>query len=435
MPITTRRNFVKTAALGAASFSAASWARAAGANERVRHAVIGCGGQGRAHVAGFDALDNVDVAYICDIDATRQAEAVTKARNAKPVGDLRRILDDPSIDSVSIATPDHWHAPAALLAMDAGKHVYIEKPCCHNFREGQMLVAAAQRTSRKVQHGTQSRSNNGIRAAVEMLRGGVIGDVLIAKAWNVQRRNNIGKAQPSDPPAGVDYDMWVGPAEMMPYQENRFHYNWHWWYNFGTGDTGNDGVHEMDYARWGLGVETMPTRAVAFGGKYYHDDQQQYPDTQTAVFEYPGEGGVGQRRQLIFEMRIWATNYPYNVDGGVEFLGTKGKMLLSKRGKVELLGERNQRIDQPLPEFDGDALSDHFGNFVAAIRGDGSLAADIEVAHRSTTLVHLANLSTRLGRSLELDPDTQNIVGDEEANQRLGRAYRDGGHWATPASA
>jgi predicted dehydrogenase len=210
------------------------------------------------------------------------------------VSDLRRVLDDSSVDAVVVATPDHWHAPAAIMACEAGKHVYVEKPCSHNHRESRLLLDAARRNNVVVQHGTQSRSNELIAGAVQMLREGVIGDVLVAKAWNVQPRGNIGHKTPSDPPPGVDYDAWVGPAVFLPYQENRFHYNWHWWYNFGTGDIGNDGTHEIDYARWGLGVEGLPSTVTGLGGKYFHDDDQEYPDTTTSVFEWPGDGAVGK---------------------------------------------------------------------------------------------------------------------------------------------
>ena len=243
---------------------------------------------------------------------------------------------------VVVATPDHWHAPAAILACEAGKHVYVEKPQSHNLRESRLLLDAAQRNKVVVQHGTQSRSDPLVAGAVQMLREGVIGDVLVAKAWNVQQRGNIGHEQPSDPPAGLDYDMWVGPAEFVPFQKNRFHYQWHWWHNFGTGDIGNDGTHEIDYARWGLGVSGLPTTVTALGGKYFFDDDQEFPDTASCAFEWPGDGQAGSRRQLIFEMRLWSTNYPFNCDSGAEFYGTAGRMLLSKRGKVEVYGAREQ---------------------------------------------------------------------------------------------
>ena len=201
-----------------------------------------------------------------------------------------------------------WHTPAALLALEAGKHVYVEKPCSHNLREGRLLVEAAEKSNKIVQHGTQARSNEGFREAIQMLREGVIGDVMIAKAWNIQRRNNIGHKQPSDPPPGFDYDMWVGPAPFVPFRENCHHDTWQWWYNFGTGDLGNDGVHEFDMARWGLGINSHPNYVTAAGGKFFFDDDQQFPDTVAAAFNYDGDDSVGSRRQLLFEMRLWSKN-------------------------------------------------------------------------------------------------------------------------------
>jgi len=331
---------------------------------------------------------------------------------------------------VIVATPDHWHAPAAILACEAGKHVYVEKPASHNYRESKLLLETARRTRRVVQHGTQSRSSELIAGAIQMLREGVIGDVLMAKAWNIQHRGSIGRARPSSPPGHIDYDTWVGPAELVPYQSNRLHYKWHWWYNFGTGDMGNDGSHEIDIARWGLGVETLPTRIAGLGTKLYHDDDQQFPDTQTVVFDYPGDGNVGSRRQLIFEMRIWSPTQPYGIDNGGEFYGTKGKMILTKRGRVEIIGPGNKKIEAK-PKAPPKLLG-HQRDFLDAIRNGRRPNADIEAAHRSVALVHLGNIACRLGRSLEFDPRTEQIVGDEEAGRLLSRTYRKGGHWAVP---
>ena len=363
---------------------------------------------------------------------TKSAEGKrARGKAAKLVGDLREILDDPSIDAVSIATPDHWHAPAAIMACEAGKHVYLEKPCCHNFREGQLLVEAARRHQRVVQHGTQQRSKRFTADAIQMLREGIIGDVLMAKAWNVQRRRNIGHQSPSQPPQGFDYDTWVGPAVMVPFRTNCHHYNWRWWYNFGTGDMGNDGAHELDYARWGLGVETLPSRVAGFGGKYSFDDDQQYPDTQTVVFEYGS--GSAPRRQLLFEMRLWSRNYPYNCDSGAEFYGTAGKMMLSKRGKLEVLDDSNKRIPNPKPKQPARLVHEnHYEDFIDAIRTGRTPNAEIEIGFRSAALCVLGNLATRIGRSIELDHQSHLIRNDDEANRLLGRSYREGGHWAVP---
>jgi predicted dehydrogenase len=424
MPQPSRRTFLKSAVAGAAALGLPSLARARMANSEVRFGLIGCGVRGSAFLER--------AAYVCDPDQERLANAA-KSAGLDPthaVSDLRRILDDRAIDAVVIATPDHWHAPAAILACEAGKHVYVEKPCSHNFRESQLLVAAARRNNVVVQHGTQQRSREFTRNAIQMLREGAIGEVLVAKAWNVQRRNDIGHATPTVPPPGVDYDQWVGPAEMVPYQANRLHSDWHWWYNFGTGDIGNDGCHELDYARWGLGVDGLPAKVTAIGGKYYFDDDQEFPDTATCIYEYPADGATGNRRQLMFEMRLWSKNYPYNCDSGVEFYGTKGKMFLSKRGKLQVFDDDNKTIRRE--QADDQLGWGHFDNFVAAIRDGGRLNADIEEGHRTVALVHLANTAIRVGRSLDFDPQAEQIVDDAEASQLMSRIYRDG-HWAVPA--
>ena len=426
----SRRVFLRTTTSAAAAMAWSSRTVHA-ATDPLRVGVIGVGSQGRHHVRQFADMPGVQLAYVCDPDEKRRGEAA-QGTSARPVEDLRRILDDPSIDAVSIATPDHWHSPAAILACSAGKHVYLEKPCCHNFREGQRLVQTAATTGRVVQHGTQQRSTRLTADAIQMLREGVIGEVLMAKAWNVQRRKNIGKQQPTSPPAGFDYDMWVGPAEMVPYRSNCHHYNWRWWYNFGTGDMGNDGAHELDYARWGLGVTSLPRRVAGFGGKYRYEDDQQFPDTQTVVFEF-GDGKLEPRRQLLFEMRLWSRNYPYNCDSGVEFYGTAGKMMLSKRGKLEVLDDANKRLPNPRPQAPAHlSHENHYENFIAAIRQQCKPHAPIEVGFQSAALCVLGNLSTRIGRSFELDATTHTIADDDEANALLGRRYRDGGHWAVP---
>jgi predicted dehydrogenase len=339
------------------------------------------------------------------------------------------VLERKDIDAVVIATPDHWHAPAAILACQAGKQVYVEKPCSHNFRESQLLVEAARKHNVVVQHGTQQRSREFTRNAIQQLREGVIGDVLAAKAWNIQERKDIGHAQPGTVPAGVDYDLWVGPAAMVPFQSNRFHSDWHWWYNFGTGDVGNDGAHEIDYARWGLGVDTLPAKITAVGGKYFFDDDQQFPDTATCIWEWPAADERGPR-QLTFEMRLWSKNYPYNCDSGVEFFGTNGRMMLSKRGKLAIVDADNKTIRS---EKANDQLGwGHFDDFAAAIRDGHRPNATIEEGHRTVGLIHLANAALRVGRSLDFDAKSEKIVGDDEASELLTRTYRDGGHWAKP---
>jgi predicted dehydrogenase len=429
-----RRTFLSGAAAGmswaAAQAALGNARRFTGPNDSLGVALIGCGGQGMAHLRLLAANEQVRVLYVCDPDGQRRDAAAQAAAGAVPVADFRSALDDDQVHAVWIATPDHWHVPAALRAISAGKHVYLEKPCSHNLKEGRRLVEAARQSGLCVQHGTQSRSSAFIAHGIQLLREGIIGRVCVARAWNVQRRASIGHAQPSEPPAGVDYDLWVGPAPYVPFQANRFHYHWHWWYHFGTGDMGNDGVHELDYARWGLGVDTHPTHVVALGGKYFFDDDQQFPDTQTVVFEYPGNEEVGSQRQLIFEMRLWSANYPYNVDNGAEFLGTDGHLVLSKRGKLLLFDSQGRRADLPAVPPAPPDLQVHHENFLAAIRTGAALAADAPTGHLSASLCHLGNLAARLRRSLQFDPETEQVLGDEEANRLLGRTYRD--HWAAP---
>lgn len=435
-----RRDFLKTAGIGAAGAVALNWsttpARAAGANERFRLGVIGCGGRGQGVAQTFASQSDCEVTHVCDPDAERAAEASAKLtgiggnRKPKIARDLREILDDNSVDLVFVATPDHWHAPAAIMACNAGKHVYVEKPCSHKLREGRLLVEAARRNNVVVQHGTQSRNMELIQRGIQMLREGVIGDVLMAKAWNVQRRGNIGRAQPSDPPTHVDYDTWVGPAPFLPFQSNRFHYGWHWFYNFGTGDMGNDGVHELDYARWGLGVETQPSLISAVGTKLFHDDDQEYPDTQQVAFEYPGDGTIGNKKMLIFEMRLWSTNYPSNIDNGAEYYGTKGRMVLTKRGKIVLYDEKNRKSEQRGDKGE-DATSANQRDLFAAIRNGNRPNADIEIGHLSASLCHLGNIAARLGRTLQFDPATEQVQNDEEAARLIQGEYRDG-HWGVP---
>jgi predicted dehydrogenase len=380
----------------------------------------------------FKARPDVRVTWVCDPDEQRRLAAAEKlgVPGARAVADMRRLLDDASLDAVLVGTPDHWHAPAAILACQAGKHVYVEKPCSHNVREGRLLVEAARRHGRLVQHGTQSRSTTMMQQAVARLRAGIIGTVVAAKAWNIQRRGALNLTEPKPPPPGFDYDIWLGPASFGPYREDVVKGSWHWWFALGTGDMGNDGVHDIDYARWGLGVDTHPSLISAIGGTYVFDDAREFPDTQQVAFEYPPQGQVRQRRLLIYEQRLWSTNYPFNVDSGVEFYGTQGQMFLSRRGKVQVLNERNQKVELAIAgESQNDAA--HVANFCEAIKGAARLNAEIEAGHLSASLCHLGNLATRLGRTLRFDPVRERIIGDDEADRLLSRVdARD--HWGTP---
>jgi len=425
-----RRKLLGSAAAGAGALALGRVAIGAkGANEKVVVGLIGCGGRGRGVARTFAGRDDAAVAWVCDPDRERLARGEKDLSGAKATPDLRKILDDKAVDAVVIATPDHWHGPATVLACKAGKHVYVEKPCSHNLREGRLMVEAARKHKRVVQVGTQSRSGEGLIEAVGLLRDGAIGEVLVAKAVNSQLRRNIGHGKPGRPPAGLEYDLWVGPAPFVPYQANRLHYNWHWWYAFGTGDIGNDGVHELDVARWGLGVDDRhPASASGHAAKLFFDDDQEFPDTYYVTFDYPPAGRGKQRRILIYEQRIWS---PYGQEGfenGCMFYGTKGMMLASKGEGYRLFGPRNQPVKD---RKDSAGTAPHVADFVDAIRIGCTPRAEIEVGHRSAALAHLANIVARTGRAVTFNGRTERIVGDEQAGKLIGRMYREG-HWAVP---
>src|SRR5688572_11921648 len=325
----TRREFLKQAGAAAAAGAAvASSARSTayaeeakakvnGANERFVVGIIGPGGQGLSVTRHMIETDQVDVAWVCDVDQKRLSDAAAKVTEwsgvtPKTANDMRKVLDQKDVDLVVIGLPDHWHAPATILACDAGKHVYVEKPTSHNVREGRLMIDAARRNKRVVQVGTLFRSTEWTVDAMKRLREGIIGDVLVSKAWNSQFRPDIGRKKPASPPAGLDFDTWLGPAPATSYQSNKLHYHLRWWYDYGTGDIGNDGVHDIDFARWGLGVETHPDRVSCSGGKFVLlDSDQEFPDTYYATFEYD-LGGGGRKKQLVYEQRTWS---PYSQEG------------------------------------------------------------------------------------------------------------------------
>jgi predicted dehydrogenase len=429
---TTRRDFLKTGTALTATALAAPSLNVLGANEKIVLGIIGPGGMGSNLLGSFVNMPDVEIAWVCDVDSNRMnvaAKGVEKFTNRLPktTQDLRRILDDKSVDAVLIATPDHWHAPATILACDAGKHVYVEKPAAHNIREGRLMIETARRTKRIVQVGTQSRSAEHVQRAIQLLHEGAIGDILSAKVWNSQIRRNIGKAQPTTPPANLDYDTWIGPAPMLPYQPNFLHANWRWFFNFGTGDMGNDGVHDIDIGRWGLGVATHPSRICALGGKWFFDDDQQFPDTQTVLFEY--HLPEGKRKQLIFEQRIWSPYVQEGHENGNAWYGTKGMLILGKGKGWELYGPRNELKEKMAATTQ--LGPSHHRNFLECIRSSKLPNADIEIGHLSASLCHLGNISVRMARELRFDPAKEQILNDPEANSLTRRQYRET-HWAVP---
>lgn len=428
----TRRTFLQHTGLGmAATLAASSYNRAADASTRLTLGVIGPGGMGSNHLRALVTRKDVTIAWLCDPNAQQLAAAgkITSAAGVTPktTKDMREVYADSAVDAVLIATPDHWHTPAALLALEANKHVYVEKPCSHNVREGRLLVEAARRSKKVVQTGTQSRSTRHVQEAMARLKAGAIGEVLVCRVWNSQRRRDIGKTQPSKPPAHLDFDFWLGPAPVVDYRSNMLPGIWRWWFDFGCGDMGNDGVHDIDIGRWGLGVTTHPTTITAIGGKYFFNDDQQFPDTQTVIFEYAGEGKA-RPKQLIFEQRIWSPYVQEGHENGNAFYGTKGYMIFGKGGGWQIFGERNKPGETMRGSPD---LPAHHQNFIDCIRKGGTPTAEAEIGHLSASLCHLGNLATRLGRTLKFDPEKEQVVNDAAANQMVRRKYREG-HWAVP---
>lgn len=430
-----RRGFLKSAGLGTMALTLGQAAYAA-PSSTVTLAVIGTGGMGSNHVRTLAARSDVRIAWVCDVDQIRlanAADAVESATKQRPqtTNDMRRVLDDAAVDAVFIATPDHWHAPAAILALYAGKHVYVEKPCCHNVREGEWMRQAVEETGLLLQVGTQSRSTDCVREAIQRIHEGEIGDVLVAKAWNSQRRGSIGKSEPSTPPDTLDYDTWLGPAPVVPYRKNMLPAIWRWWYDFGCGDIGNDGVHDIDVALWGLQPEGDPTRVTCLGSKLFFDDDQQFPDTQYAACAYPS-GGSSKEKQLLFEQRIWTPYTQEGYENGAAFYGTNGYLIMGHTVGWRLYRERDKLVAERKGRAD---LVAHHTNFLDAVRGETkSLNAPIEVGQQSANVVHLANIAARTSGVVDFDLASRSVTNDPQANALLQRTYRQS-HWSVPRMA
>lgn len=432
---TTRRGFLQEASATAVALAATSATlKGAEVSDKLSVAVIGTGGMGTGHVRALSARKDIEISWLCDVDQNRlaaAAEVVNLARGQTPqtTPDLRKVLDDKAVDAVWIATPDHWHTPAALLALAAGKHVYVEKPCSHNIREGRLLVNAAKQYGKVVQVGTQSRSTACVQSGIDRVLRGDIGEILMSKAWNSQLRATIGKSQPGTPPAYLDYDTWLGPAPAVPYRPNLLPGIWRWWYDFGCGDIGNDGVHDIDVALWGLGVTTHPTRVVCSGQKLYFDDDQQFPDTQYAVCEYAPDPQTGKKKQFVFEQRIWTPYVQEGYENGAAFYGTKGVLIMGHTVGWKLFGPRNKLIAEQTGQAD---LVAHHSNFLDAIRGKvKEVNASPMVGHLAATVVHLANIAARVGSQLEFNPETESITNNAQAAMMVKRQYRNS-HWSVP---
>ncbi len=425
-----RRTFLQQAAAGFGACTAAAALAQAPASERIVCAVIGLRGRGRAFYKPLAARKDTLLAAVCDIDANVLAEVshtVEKLQGKAPRGfaDFRHILDDRTIDAVFICTPHHWHAPIALRALQAGKHVYVEKPMSHVYREGQLLIQAAQKYKRVVQHGTQMRSSEVTAKAREILNSGLLGDIKMAKAWNVQRHSHRPTVSDAPVPKGVNYDLWLGPAPKRSFNPNRFHGNWQWFRDYGNGDIGNDGSHDIDMACMGLGVDRLPVRITAHGSKIDLAGEREFPDNMSVAYQFDNN------KVLLYEERAWT---PYGMDGfdsGNAFYGTKGYMTFSRRGYFQVYFDR-KGTKGPGVEG-GDTGGDrHLQNFLDCIRNNQKPNADALTAHLTCALIHLGEIAYRTERVLHFNPKTETIRDDSEANALLTKPYRE--PWEMPAT-
>ena len=461
----SRRDFLKVTGAGVAStalgVTTSSYARIIGANDRVRVANCGVRGRGNDHIHGFSKVPGTELAALCDVDEAvlnHRLGDIEKMGLPKPKSyvDVRKLLEDKEIDAISIATPNHWHSLMGIWACQAGKDVYVEKPCSHNTFEGRQLVRAVKKYNRICQHGSQWRSNPGMVEAMKHLSDGTIGDVYMARALCYKWRASIGHATEESVPAGVHYDLWTGPAPLKPFTKNRFHYNWHWIWDTGNGEVGNQAIHEIDIARAGLGVG-FPVSVSAMGGHFMFQDDQETPNTLNATFCF--ETADGKRKMLELEVRHWITNHEAEVGTGAygasavppaglttpaskkpadkqQSLGPKdaktntvGNIFYGSNGYLAVDGYDAYKTwvtDEVVPGPTGKASGDHYANFIDCVRSRRSqdIHSPIEEAHISTTLVHLANASYRLGRTMRFDPAQEQVIGDEEATRLLHGSYR-----------
>ena len=434
----TRREFLDSLAVGAAGLAvgatAKSYSQILGSNDRLNFAVIGLNGRGYAHLASLKANKSAArISYVCDVDANilkKFADKTTEEMGEAPVAvkDFRQILAEKNVDAITIATPDHWHTPMAIAGLEAGKHVYVEKPCSHNPAEGVMLVQAQQKYGKVVQMGNQQRSSAYSIEIIEKIHGGLIGRAYYAKAWYSNTRKSIGTGKEVPVPAELDWDLWQGPAPRRPYQNNVEPYNWHWFRIYGTGEALNNGTHEVDVCRWALGVE-YPSRVTASGGRYHFKDDWQFYDTLVTSFEYD-DSLISWEGKCCQGMKF------YGRDRGSAIMGTNGTVVLDRDGYdiYDLKGNqiKEYRVGSTSSSSDtigADSMTDaHFANFIAAIRKGEKLNSPIASGNVSVTMLQLSNIAWEVNRELRINPRDGQIQSDTEAMNMWGRQYEKG--WA-----
>ena len=430
-----RRDFLKKTSV--AGLGAFALSRGAGPllaldgmpSEKMAVAVMGLNGRGMVHAQAFAHGPSTTLAYLCDVDSKVLAKALAgispQTTPPKTVIDFRRVLDDKNVDAIAIATPDHWHAAATILALDAGKHVYVEKPSGHDPREDELIVAAARKhPSLRVQLGTQGRSGPHFIEARALVREGVIGNPYLARAWYANTRTGIGRGKVVPPPANLDYELWQGPAPRTPYRDNIIHYNWHWFTIWGTGEICNNGTHEIDVGRWMLGVD-YPTSVFSTGGRFHYADDWQFPDTQEVTFVFEGGKSIIWQGQSCNGLNL------YDRPRGTAILGTKGSVVVDRDGYV-VYDLNNKIVRQSAPRVKGNALDVlgddwltqlHIGNFTSAVRTGTRLSAPIEDGAKTGILCHLGTISQQVGRKLRTNPANGHIIGDPKAAALWSREY------------
>jgi predicted dehydrogenase len=434
--MTNRRDFLKKSALASAGIltSPNLFAFKGKPNEKVVIGIMGTNSRGAFLTQSFAKLPNVEIGFICDVDnnvLNRTLHDVEKQTGKKPKGftDIRKMLEAKDLDGLAIAAPDHWHTPAAILGLQAGKHIYIEKPCSHNPREGELIVDATNKYQKMVQMGSQRRTFTNVKAMIAQLHSGVIGRVYFARGWYVNNRKTIGKGKITTPPQYLDFDLWQGPAPRREYKDNLVHYNWHWSWHWGTGEALNNGTHELDVIRWGLGVD-YPTQVVSAGGRFHFQDDWETPDTQTITFNFPNNTAC------TWEGR---SCNGYNSEGsgrGVIFYGDKGTVVYGGANSYKVYDGGNKLVSEVKDDTPYDPKNTvspteildgfHLQNFCEAIRGKEKINAPILEGHKSTLLPQLGNIAYRVGRVLRCDPKNGHILNDKEAMKLWSREYQKG---------
>ncbi|WP_430973198.1 Gfo/Idh/MocA family protein [Sunxiuqinia rutila] len=438
-----RRDFIRKTVLGTAAltiggvlpgFSARSYRNIAGANERINVGVMGVNSRGNALAQNFAMQKNCNLVYVSDVDTRAAAKcinAVAKITGSKPKGmpDFRNALEAKDMDAIVVATPDHWHAPAALLAMKAGKHVYLEKPCSHSPEEGEILVQAAAKYGQVLQMGNQRRSWPNVVEAIKEIQSGAIGKPYFGKSWYTNKRGPIGIGKEAAVPDWLNWDLWQGPAPRKAFKDNYVHYNWHWFWHWGTGEALNNGTHMVDLLRWGMEVD-YPTRVSSNGGRFHYQDDWETPDTQVISLDFPG--GF----TMTWEGRSCNARSIEGSSVGAQFFGDKGSLLITGGNGYTLFDVSGKELKKVVdkdkidprnaasPAQQLDAL--HIQNFFDGILKGAQLHSDIDSGHKSTLLVQLGNIAQRVGHSLDIDPQNGHILKDRDAEKLWSRRYEKG---------